>query len=118
MMALSRVSLRTSLNREVEAIPKSKSTSSMPMAFLPPEALEFALLDQRTNLYSLGALAYWVLTGRNAVPARKTVDFAARLESGAAASFDVLSESPEGTRRACSRCCSTILGPSLRARRR
>jgi hypothetical protein len=32
---------------------------------VPPEALQGAALDQRTDLYSLGALAYCVLTGRH-----------------------------------------------------
>jgi hypothetical protein len=32
---------------------------------IPPEALQGAALDQRTDLYSLGALAYCVLTGRH-----------------------------------------------------
>ncbi|MGD8861610.1 MAG: protein kinase [Myxococcales bacterium] len=34
--------------------------------FVPPEALEGEALDQRSDLYSLGALAYWLLTGRHA----------------------------------------------------
>lgn len=38
---------------------------------VPPEALEGSPLDQRADLYSLGALAYWVLTGRHAFPARE-----------------------------------------------
>jgi serine/threonine-protein kinase len=33
---------------------------------LPPEALHGAALDQRADLYSLGALAYWTVTGRHA----------------------------------------------------
>src|SRR5688572_30114585 len=37
---------------------------------IPPEALQYSLLDQRADLYSLGALAYWMLTGRHAYPAR------------------------------------------------
>ena len=38
--------------------------------FVPPEALQLQALDGRADLYSLGALAYCVLTGRHAYPAR------------------------------------------------
>lgn len=38
--------------------------------FLPPESLQKQALDARSDLYALGALAYWVLTGRYAYPAR------------------------------------------------
>ncbi len=37
---------------------------------IPPEAIHGGLLDQRADLYSLGALAYWVLTGRHAFDVR------------------------------------------------
>jgi tetratricopeptide (TPR) repeat protein len=37
---------------------------------IPPEALSGQALDQRTDLYSLGALGYYLLTGRQAYPAR------------------------------------------------
>lgn len=35
-----------------------------------PEALSLAPLDERTDLYALGALAYWMLTGRHAYPVK------------------------------------------------
>ena len=42
-------------------------------AFIAPESLQETALDQRTDLYSLGALAYWTLTGKRAV-ASSTID--------------------------------------------
>ncbi len=42
--------------------------------FVPPEAAECAFLDQRADLYSLGALAYWLLSGEHAYPASKLDD--------------------------------------------
>ncbi|HEX3596023.1 MAG TPA: protein kinase [Polyangiaceae bacterium] len=38
---------------------------------IPPETLEGIPLDQRSDLFSLGALAYWMLTGVHAFPARE-----------------------------------------------
>jgi hypothetical protein len=38
--------------------------------FVSPEALGGAPLDQRADLFALGALAYWLLTARHAFPAR------------------------------------------------
>ena len=43
---------------------------------IPPEALSGAPLDQRADLYSLGALAYWMLTARHAYPARQIEELA------------------------------------------
>jgi hypothetical protein len=37
--------------------------------FVPPEALQLQALDGRADLFALGALAYWTLTGRYAYPA-------------------------------------------------
>ncbi|HKU37713.1 MAG TPA: serine/threonine-protein kinase, partial [Polyangiales bacterium] len=41
---------------------------------IAPEALDGVALDQRTDLYALGALAYWMLTGRHAYPARSIAE--------------------------------------------
>jgi hypothetical protein len=38
--------------------------------FVAPEALRTAPLDQRSDLFALGALAYWLITGVHAFPAR------------------------------------------------
>ena len=44
--------------------------------FVPPEALHMQPLDARSDLYALGALAYYLLTGRNAYPARDIAELA------------------------------------------
>ena len=36
----------------------------------PPESLNYQSLDAQSDLYSVGALAYWMLSGRHAYPAR------------------------------------------------
>jgi len=41
---------------------------------IPPEALERRGMDQRADLYALGAVAYCLLTGRHAYPARELSD--------------------------------------------
>ncbi len=42
--------------------------------FVSPEALRTAPLDQRSDLFALGALGYWLVTGSNAYPARQLGD--------------------------------------------
>ncbi|HEX5660541.1 MAG TPA: protein kinase [Polyangiales bacterium] len=42
--------------------------------FVAPEALRTAPLDQRSDLFALGALGYWLITGANAYPARQLGD--------------------------------------------
>jgi hypothetical protein len=44
---------------------------------VPPEAFGRVPLDQRADIYSLGALAYWMLTGRHAYPAHRLEDLPA-----------------------------------------
>jgi hypothetical protein len=41
---------------------------------VPPEALRGDRLDQRADLYALGALAYWMMTGEHAYPAERMDD--------------------------------------------
>ncbi len=38
--------------------------------YMAPETVQRAQLDQRSDLYALGAVGYWLLTGRHAFPAR------------------------------------------------
>lgn len=38
--------------------------------FLPPEAITGRPVDARSDLYALGATAYWALTGKHAYPAK------------------------------------------------
>jgi hypothetical protein len=40
------------------------------IAYVPPEAINHQPLDQRVDLYALGALLYYVLTGEDAYPAQ------------------------------------------------
>jgi tetratricopeptide (TPR) repeat protein len=43
-------------------------------AFIPPEAMQGAALDQRADLYMLGALGYWLISGSLAFNARQLGD--------------------------------------------
>jgi uncharacterized protein YidB (DUF937 family) len=42
--------------------------------FMAPEVLQMQALDARADLFSLGALGYYLITGRHAYPARKLSD--------------------------------------------
>src|SRR5262249_44578274 len=46
--------------------------------FVAPETVHGFPLDGRTDIYGLGALAYFLLTGRNAYPARELSDLIER----------------------------------------
>lgn len=45
--------------------------------FVPPEALRERNLDQRSDLFALGALAYWLISGSHAFPARSFAELPA-----------------------------------------
>jgi tetratricopeptide (TPR) repeat protein len=53
--------------------------------YMPPEALRTHVLDQRSDLYALGALGYYLLTGRHAHPARNMADLEQHWAEGAPA---------------------------------
>ena len=42
--------------------------------FMAPEVMQMQALDARVDLFSLGALGYYLLTGRHAYPARRSSD--------------------------------------------
>jgi len=42
--------------------------------FIAPEALRGGAIDHRVDLFALGALAYWLLTGQHAFPAQRLED--------------------------------------------
>lgn len=50
---------------------------------IPPEAVRGAPLDQRADLYALGATAYYLLTRRHAYPAKSISDLIGLWHSGA-----------------------------------
>jgi hypothetical protein len=49
--------------------PQTRVAGTAP--FVPPEALHMQPLDARCDIFALGALAYFILTGRHAYPARE-----------------------------------------------
>lgn len=63
-------------------------------AFIAPECLSDAALDQRVDLYALGALAYWMLTRQRAVRARDLDDLVAAWASPVARPSELVSDVP------------------------
>ena len=62
---------------------------------VPPEAFGHAPLDQRADLYSLGALAYWMLTGRHAYPAHRLEELPVHWQATPRAPSSLVPEIPE-----------------------
>ena len=55
--------------------PQTRVAGTAP--FMPPEAVHSQPLDARCDIYALGALGYYMLTGRHAYPAREIADLRA-----------------------------------------
>jgi hypothetical protein len=62
---------------------------------VPPEVLRGDALDQRADLYSLGALAYWCLTGEHAFPAERLDDLPRFWERSARPPSSLVPEIPK-----------------------
>jgi len=62
---------------------------------IPPEALQGGALDQRSDLYSLGALAYFVLTGRHAYPSMELATLPELWQLGIVSPMRRVAELPE-----------------------
>jgi tetratricopeptide (TPR) repeat protein len=62
--------------------------------FVAPEVLQMQALDSRADLYSLGALAYLLLTGRHAYPARRIQELRDLWRSHPAAPDRIVPEIP------------------------
>lgn len=64
--------------------------------FIAPEALHGDALDQRTDLFALGALGYWLLTGSHAYPARTLGELPLLWEHGIPAPSQLTRLRPSG----------------------
>jgi hypothetical protein len=73
----------------------AKTVAGTPM-FMPPEALQRQALDGRADLYALGALAYWMLTGRYAYPAKTVSELRDAWRSAPLSVRQLNQEVPEG----------------------
>jgi tRNA A-37 threonylcarbamoyl transferase component Bud32 len=65
-------------------------------AYCAPEALDFQPLDARTDLYSLGATLYFVLTGRHAYPAKNFEQLRSFWQSRPLSPAELVPEIPAG----------------------
>jgi tRNA A-37 threonylcarbamoyl transferase component Bud32 len=63
--------------------------------FMPPEALAQEPLDARADIFGLGALAYFALTGRHAYPARTLASLAATWKERPRRTRELAPETPE-----------------------
>ena len=64
--------------------------------FVSPEVMQMQTLDARADLYSLGALGYFLLTGRHAYPARRLVELRDVWRSAPAAPHRLSADVPPG----------------------
>ncbi len=62
--------------------------------YVPPEAVNRQPMDGRADLFSLGALAYWLLTGRHAYPARRVAQLTDAWRSKPLAPNSLVSDIP------------------------
>ena len=63
--------------------------------FMPPEALAQEPLDARADIFGLGALAYFALTGRHAYPARTLASLSATWKERPRRTRELAPETPE-----------------------
>src|SRR5262249_21503698 len=63
--------------------------------FVPPESLDGRPLDARSDLFSLGALAYFLLTGQNAYPAARFSELRPRWQTMQDAPSNIVHGIPE-----------------------
>lgn len=79
---------------------------------IPPEALRGDMLDARADLYALGALAYWMLTGSHAYPAATVDDLAHAWGYAPPPPSEIVAEVPK----ALDLLVASLLSPDVLAR--
>jgi len=78
--------------------------------FVAPEALALQALDARSDLFSLGALAYYLLTARHAYPARRLSELRDVWRSTPQAPLRLVPELPEALSELVMQLCSLDRG--------